>query len=134
MRCWVIDTNVVVSGLLSPRGPCARIIEAVMEGRVRLVHDASILAEYRDVLCQPRLKLDPALVINFLQALGGQQSMVPERRDIAGPDPEDLAFVEAALAVPDRTIVTGNISHFPAETLHGARLLTPAQALAELGT
>ena len=31
MKCWVIDTNVVVSGLLSANGPCARIIDAVME-------------------------------------------------------------------------------------------------------
>jgi putative PIN family toxin of toxin-antitoxin system len=129
----VIDTNVVVSGLLSANGPCARVLDAVMEGRVKLVYDARILAEYRDVLCRPRLKLKPAQVMHFLEALGGQMSVVPERLKIVGPDPDDMAFIEAALAVPDATIVTGNLADFPGDILNGARLLTPAQALAELG-
>ena len=132
MRCWVIDTNVVVSGLLSANGPCVRILEAIMEGRVKLVYDARILAEYRDVLCRPRLKLKPAQVLHFLEALGGQMAVIPERLAADGPDPDDVVFVEAALAVPDRTIVTGNLADFPNEILNGVRLLTPAQALAEL--
>jgi putative PIN family toxin of toxin-antitoxin system len=132
MKCWVIDTNVVVSGLLTANGPCARILDAAMEGRVKLVYDARILAEYRDVLCRPRLKLKPAQVIHFLEALGGQMSVIPERLAANGPDPDDLVFVEAALAVPDRTIVTGNLADFPNEILNGARILTPVQALAEL--
>jgi predicted nucleic acid-binding protein len=103
-----------------------------MEGRVKLVHDARILAEYRDVLCRPRLKLKPAQVMHFLEALGGQMSVIPKRLAVVGPDPDDMVFVEVALAVPDRTIVTGNLADFPSEILNGARLLTPAQALAEL--
>jgi putative PIN family toxin of toxin-antitoxin system len=134
MRCWVIDTNVVVSGLLSANGPCARILEAVMEGRVKLVYDARILTEYRDVLCRPRLKLKPALVMHFLEALGGQMSVIPERLAVVGPDPDDMVFIEVALAVPDRTIVTGNLADFPSEILNGARLITPVQALAELSS
>jgi uncharacterized protein len=133
MKCWVIDTNVVVSGLLSASGPCARVQDAVMEGRIRLVHDARILAEYRDVLCRPRLRLKPADVMHFLAAMGGQMSVSPQRIAVTGPDPDDLAFVEAALAVPDRTIVTGNIADFPDRILQGVRLLTPVQALAEIG-
>jgi len=132
MKCWVIDTNVVVSGLLSGGGPCAQILEAVMDSRVKLVHDARILAEYRDVLCRPRLKLKPTQVMHFLEALNGQMSVLPERLDAIGPDPDDLVFVEAALAVPDRTIVTGNLADYPSEILNGVRLLTPVQALAEL--
>jgi uncharacterized protein len=132
MKCWVIDTNVVVSGLMSADGPCARILEAVMEGRVKLVYDARILAEYRDVLCRPRLKLNPEHVLHFLQALGGQMSVVPERLVAIGPDPDDMALVEVAHAVPGSAIVTGNLAHFPSEILDGTKLLTPVQALAEL--
>ena len=132
MKRWVIDTNVVVSGLLSASGPCARIREAVRDGRVKLVYDARLLAEYRDVLCRPRLKLKPEHVMHFLEALHGQMSVIPRRLDSIGPDHDDIVFVEVALAVPDRTIVTGNIADFPGEILNGARLLTPAQAVAEL--
>lgn len=49
-----------------------------------------------------------------------------------GPDPGDLVFVETALATGDKTIVTGNLADFPPEILHGARVLTPAQAAVEL--
>jgi putative PIN family toxin of toxin-antitoxin system len=132
MKCWVVDTNVVVSGLMTAKGPCALILESVMDGRIKLVYDARILAEYRDVLCRPRLKLNPEHVMHFLQALGGQMSVVPEWLVAVGPDPDDLAFIEVALAVPDRTIVTGNLADFPRDILNGARLLTPAQAVAEL--
>jgi uncharacterized protein len=98
----------------------------------KLVYDARILAEYRDVLCRPRLKLNPVHVFHFLEALGGQMSVVPERLVAIGPDPDDMPFVEVALAVPDRTIVTGNLAAFPSKILNGARIFTPDQALAEL--
>jgi putative PIN family toxin of toxin-antitoxin system len=132
MKCWVIDTNVVVSGLMSANGPCVRILEAVMEGRVKLVYDARILAEYRDVLCRPRLKLNPEHVLHFLQALGGQMSVVPDRLAAIGPESDGMAFVEVAHAVPGSAIVTGNLADFPSEILDGTKLLTPVQALAEL--
>ena len=132
MKQWVIDTNVVVSGLLVPQGPSARVLDAVLDGRVKLVYDARILAEYRDVLHRPRLKLASEKVEAFLIALRGQMSVTPHAVRAAAPDAADVVFVEAALATVDQTIVTGNLAHFPPGILHGARILTPAQAVAEL--
>ncbi len=132
MKCWVIDTNVVVSGLLNPNGPPARILDAILDGRVKLVYDARILAEYRDVLRRPRLKLNPEAVARFLEALRGQMLVNPSGIVASGPDIDDLIFVESAIAAPDKTIVTGNLADYPDEILHGTRVLTPAQAAAEL--
>jgi putative PIN family toxin of toxin-antitoxin system len=132
MRQWVIDTNVVVSGLLNPHGPSARVLDAVLDGRVQLVYDARILAEYRDVLHRPRLKLAPEKTQAFLNGLRGQAVVTPRSLVVNAPDSDDVVFVEAALATTDRTIVTGNLAHYPSEILHGARVLTPAQAAAEL--
>ncbi|MGA3008573.1 MAG: putative toxin-antitoxin system toxin component, PIN family [Opitutaceae bacterium] len=132
MRQWVIDTNVVVSGLLNPHGPPARVLDAVLDGRVRLVYDARILAEYRDVLHRPRLKLAPDKIQAFLSALRGQMMVTPHMLAVTAPDSDDIVFVEAALATTDQTIVTGNLAHYPPEILHGARVVTPAQAAAEL--
>jgi putative PIN family toxin of toxin-antitoxin system len=133
MRQWVIDTNVIVSGLLNPHGPPARVLDAVLKGRLKLVYDARILAEYRNVLSRPRLKLTPARIQAFLAALGCQSAVTPIAARAAAPDADDVVFVEAALATADRTIVIGNLAHFPPEILQGVRVLTPAQALAELG-
>jgi len=132
MKCWVIDTNVVVSGLLTPNGPPARILDAILDGRVKMVYDARVLAEYRDVLRRPRLKLKPEAVATFLEALRGQMLVSPRTIVTGGPDVNDLIFVECAIAAPDKTIVTGNLADFPDEILHGTRVLTPAQAAAEL--
>mgnify|MGYP001600331094 FL=1 len=132
MKLWVIDTNVVVSGLLNPPGPSARVLDAVLDGRVKLVYDARILAEYRDVLHRPRLKLKPEKISAFLTGLQSQMMVTPSPLTVIGPDPDDIVFVEAALATTDKTIVTGNLADYPAEILHGARVLTPAQAAAEL--
>jgi len=132
MRFWVIDTNVVVSGLLNPHGPSARILDAVIDGRVTMVYDARILAEYRDVLHRPRFKLPAETIQAFLIALGGQIDVTPTPLGFSGPDPDDIVFVEAAMRVADRTVVTGNLAHYPPEVLRDARVITPAQALAEL--
>ncbi len=132
MRCWVIDTNVIVSGLLTPNGPPARILDAILDGRVKLVYDARILAEYRDVLRRPRLKLRAEAVAAFLEGLRDQMLVNPSTIVTGGPDVDDLIFVECAIAAPDKTIVTGNLADYPDEILHGARVLTPSQAAAEL--
>jgi putative PIN family toxin of toxin-antitoxin system len=134
MKRWVIDTNVVVSGLLNPHGPSARVLDAVLDGRLKLVYDARILAEYRDVLHRPRLKLAPDKITAFLNGLQGQTKVTPSPLAVAGPDADDIVFVEAALATTDKTIVTGNLADYPPEILHGARVLTPAQAAAELSS
>ena len=134
MKLWVIDTNVVVSGLLNPHGPSARVLDALLDGRLKLVYDARILAEYRDVLHRPRLKLAPDKITAFLNGLQGQTKVTPSPLAVAGPDADDIVFVEAALATTDKTIVTGNLADYPPEILHGARVLTPAQAAAELSS
>ena len=132
MKQWVIDTNVVVSGLLNPHGPSARVLDAILDGRVKLVYDARILAEYRDVLHRPRLKIAPEKIQAFLSELRSQLMVTPRALVVSAPDADDIVFVETALATADKTIVTGNLAHYPAEILHGARVLTPAQAAAEL--
>jgi putative PIN family toxin of toxin-antitoxin system len=132
MKLWVLDANVVVSGLLNPHGPSARVLDAVLDGRIKLVYDARILAEYRDVLRRPRLKLKPEKISAFLTGLQSQVTVTPSPLGVTGPDADDVVFVEAALVTTDKTIVTGNLADYPQEILRGARVLTPAQAAAEL--
>jgi predicted nucleic acid-binding protein len=132
MKRWVIDTNVVVSALLSADGPCARVLDGIIEGRAEMVYDSRVLAEYRDVLCRPRLRLKPRDGMRFLESLRGQVLVTADRIAEGGPDPDGRKFVEVALMVPERTIVTGYLADYPEDLLHGVRLLTPVQALAEM--
>lgn len=56
----VVDTNVVVSALLSPRGAPGRVLDLVLGRALDLAIDDRILAEYRAVLSRARFGFDPA--------------------------------------------------------------------------
>ena len=50
----VIDTNILVSALLSPFGSPAKVIDHVLNGNVIMCYDSRIIAEYEEVLLQPK--------------------------------------------------------------------------------
>ncbi len=134
MTAAVFDTNVVVSGVLSPAGPPGRILDAILDGLCRPVVTDRILAEYEEVLCRPRFRLDNARVRTLLDALRARALIAPFtpfKNAHALPDPDDAIFLEAAaaLGVP---IVTGNIKHFPHKSTGGISILSPAAFVARL--
>jgi putative PIN family toxin of toxin-antitoxin system len=49
----VVDTNVMVSGVLNPHGPPGRIVNALLTETITVLHDDRILSEYREVLLRP---------------------------------------------------------------------------------
>ena len=51
----VLDTNVLVSGILSPNGPPAAVLRALLTERVTLCFDERIVSEYRDVLTRTKV-------------------------------------------------------------------------------
>lgn len=71
----VLDTNVVVSGLMSENGKPARIIDLALENRFQVAYDDRILGEYEDVLARPELRIRPArarAVIAHIELTGQQ--------------------------------------------------------------
>lgn len=129
---WVLDTNVVVSAALTAGGPCDQLLRAAVDGRIRLAWSAPILAEYRAVLLRPKFGLSRPVVVSLLAAFDPAHQ-VPAGVAPALPDPDDRIFLAAALATPDRVLVTGNTAHFPAARCRPVRVLAPAAALRELG-
>ena len=63
---WVLDTDVVVSGLLSPYGPPGRLLDMVVSRQLRVTLDDRIEDEYRHVLARPRFAIEPARRESFL--------------------------------------------------------------------
>ena len=55
----VVDTNVLVSGLLSPHGPPGRMVDGIVAEELVVLFDDRILDEYRDVLGSPRFGSGP---------------------------------------------------------------------------
>jgi len=74
----VLDTNVLVSGLLSEHGPPGLIVDLVFAGELVVVYDARLLAEYRDVFARPELKINSADAQEILRTIEDTGEMVTE--------------------------------------------------------
>jgi putative PIN family toxin of toxin-antitoxin system len=123
----VLDTNVLVSGLLSPFGPPGEIVRMVSAGAIRLCVDARLLAEYEQVLLRRRFGLDPdsvAALIDFVDVISDKVASAP--LSVRLPDPDDEAFLEVAVASGAEYLVTGNLVHFPNKACVGVSVVSPA--------
>lgn len=123
----VLDTNVLVAGLLKPFGPSAAVLRLVLTGMVQAAHDYRILAEYREVLSRPVFGFAPAAVDAFLTQIEEDGVPVtPAPVSIQWPDPTDAPFWETALAAGAEVLITGNRRHFPIKK-KGPRISSPAE-------
>ena len=122
----VVDTNVLVSGLLSPHGAPARVIDLLTTGDLRLAHDDRIAAEYRQVLARPRFGFQAEAVTHLLDLLFTEGlPLVARPLPAALPDPTDRPFIEVA-AEAGAPLITGNLKHFPPKACAGIEVLSPA--------
>jgi len=128
----VLDTNVLVSGLLNPHGPPGRIVALVAGGSLALHYDARMLSEYEAVLRRQRFAFPPVLVdlvLHQIVAQGLRTTGVPLPRTL--PDPDDEPFLEVAVSA-GCPLVTGNLRHFPQNLREGVEVWTPAQLVQRL--
>ena len=122
----VIDTNVLVSGLLTPSGACGQMVELLIAGRLEPCVDGRILDDYRDVLLhRPRLAIPLAQGLLVLDAIAANADHVapmplPARVD----DPVAAAFLEVTVAA-GVGLVTGSLRRYPREARHGIPVLSP---------
>lgn len=126
----VLDTNVLVAGLLSPFGPCGEIVRMVSSGELRLSFDARIFSEYQEVLNRPKFKFKEDKVSSLLDQIehcGHTVASLPLPHSL--PDPDDEPFLEVAIAGKVRCLVTGNSVHFPAKLRKGVKILSPSAFL-----
>lgn len=124
----VLDTNVLVSGLLTPFGPSGEIVRLVSAGVLVVHYDARVLLEYRDVLFRPKFQFDSEHIdtlLNYVQQNGRVISAGPLKKRL--PDPDDEPFLEIAIAGQAECLVTGNIKHFPKASRQLIKVFSPSE-------
>ncbi len=124
----VLDTNVLVSGLLTPFRSSGEIVRMISSGQLILCFDARILAEYRDVLHRPCFQFNKENIsspLDYIQYYGQAVPTQPLPKSL--PDPDDEPFLEVAIAGKVKCLVTGNLAHFPISVRQGVKVLSPAQ-------
>lgn len=130
----VIDTNVLVSGVMSPHGPPGRIIDAVLAESLIVIYDDRVMDEYWAVLMRPAFgfrKADVEAILDFME-MAGVRAVAPPL-NVVLPDPTDLPFLEVAVAGHADALITGNDRHYkPRRGHHDIFVCRPAEFLSRL--
>ena len=123
----VLDTNVLVSGLLSPFGAPGEIVRMASAGTLQVCYDARILSEYKNVLRRPKFSLDALLTEALLdQVKSCGHSVASKPLDKPLPDPNDEPFLEVAIAGKAVCLITGNLKHYPQASRQGVNVFPPS--------
>ena len=122
----VVDTNVIVSALLSRHSDAAtvQILTAISKTGIRPMYNEEIIEEYEEVLLRSKFRFPPRAIDSIIRKIldigvSSRRMFSPEYF----PDPKDVIFYEVALSRDDAYLVTGNKKHFPATPV----VVTPAE-------
>lgn len=119
MTCYaVIDTNVLVSALLSGHDDAATVmvVDRMIRGEVIPVYSSTIMGEYREVLRRKKFRFSPVLVEYLLSSIEQFGILAePTPTGMVLPDMKDLPFYEVVMTKREDNayLVTGNLKHFP---------------------
>lgn len=135
----VLDTNVLVSALISDRGASLEVIRRCLQGHHRPCMSLALFSEYQDLLGRTELYERCPLTAAERKELFNALMSVSRITDIYYlwrpnlPDEADNHVLELAVAARAGIIVTHNLSHFTRSELRfpELRILTPAQFLKE---
>ena len=124
----VIDTNVLVSAILSIHPDSATVIirDKIIDGLIIPIYNADIIEEYRNVLTRPKFHFPAELVDAVLDVILQKGfSLERTKTEEVFIDPKDVVFYEIALSKEGSYVVTGNTKHFPVSPI----VVTPAEML-----
>lgn len=125
----VLDTNVLVSALLSKSSVPAEILDEAANGSIVPLFNDEILAEYEDVLHRKKFPFTAREVRALIEAIKSRGVHVEAGPvDAVLPDLDDVVFYAVVMEKrkdEDAYLVTGNQKHFPKEPF----IVTPKEML-----
>jgi putative PIN family toxin of toxin-antitoxin system len=135
----VVDTNVLVSAILSPDGAAREVLRRCFVGHARPQVGNTLFLEYEDVLAREELFAMASISSNDRAALLDAFLSICEWVNITFlwrpnlPDESDNHLIELAIAANAESIITGNTRDFAAGELifDSFRIVTPGNWLKE---
>jgi putative PIN family toxin of toxin-antitoxin system len=132
----VLDTNIVVSGLLWDNAP-SKLLDAALEGRIEIFTSRVLLLELADV--QPRAtfaKRVAAAQLSIEQLIARYavlaQSVEPAVISPVSPDPDDDHVLACALGAGVDLIVSGDADLLNLKHYQRIPIVLPGEALAHI--
>ena len=127
----VLDTNVLVSGLINPKGVPASILNLILNEKIIVLYDNRIIGEYVTLLNRRKFKFEKEIIeplIDFIKHEGSFIAADPLK--IKFEDEDDKMFLEVAKSGDAEYLITGNIIHFPNEQF----IVTPKEFIEKMLT
>ena len=133
----VIDTSVVISALIGPKGPSREILRKCFEGNYNPLISNALFQEYEDVSSRPNIMEKCCLsadeireLLNALYSVSRWVSIYYLWRPNL-PDEGDNFLIELAVAGNATAIVTNNVKHIKNSELSfpSLHVLTPEELL-----
>jgi len=125
----VVDTNVLLSSLLSRRGASYSLVQRLGSSQFQPVISPPLCLEYEDVVRRPGLLpgYSPQDISDFLDYFLSQcvECRIHFLWRPHLPDPKDDLVLELALAGSAQFIITHNTRHFRDVDALGIRAVTP---------
>lgn len=130
----VLDTDVIVSGVLSPRGASRQWLLSALRGDTRILISVPLAFEYEAVLKRPENLMRARAVVGEIDFLLGNLLFVAELVDIAFlwrptlSDPGDDMVLEAAINGRADFLLTFNVRDFAEAAMFGIKVERPGTA------
>lgn len=137
----VLDTNVVVAGLLWAGPPNSLLLRATERQDLALVTSPILMIELADILALARFRkriADAATSVDELVAAYRDATLIVTPREVPRVVPDDVDddhVIAAAVAARAQCIVTGDRTHLLPIGTHGEiAIISPRQCLDLLGS
>lgn len=113
----VLDTNIIVSAMLSPNGSAFCFLSDVLDGKHQVLVSEEIYQEYDEVLHRKKFGFDEDIVSFILNWFIKNAIWIEPKQSIEPvPDEKDRIFFDLAVVCKAK-LVTGNIKHYPVHEL-----------------
>jgi uncharacterized protein len=123
----VLDTNIIISGILSATGASRAILDLVRQGRVEIITSSMLLEELEDVLTRFMPRAAATEIRHAIEELA--YFVQPEIVPSVTRDPDDDHVLAAAVAGHAMYVVTRDHHLLSLGSHQGVELLEPARAL-----
>lgn len=132
----LLDTNVIIAGFLSRKGPPGQLLQGGVEGRFELVTSQTQLDELQRALAYPKLRnrINSVQVQDFVANIDVIATVVASVVTVSvSPDPDDNLILAIAIDGEADLIVSGDKPHMLAlREVEGIPIVTPREALNRL--
>ena len=129
----VVDTNIIVSGLIKPYSDAATILHLILTGRIKIAYDFRVLNEYEAILKRKKFNFPPQKIESIITQIKEEGIYIDAMPlKISLPDSDDDPFLEIAISGKINFLLTGNKKHFPKKLCKDIKILSPSEFLREL--